>query len=131
MDEGGIWRVKGYVTRKFTMKSGTFGVLTVEYMGDRGRKSTQEAFAFDSAVVAKIAAIGEGEGVDMRGTLMREALKDKAKNDIEVDGRKVWITKLRLLAVEVMQRKAAPPLDDVPATDAAELPRDERPSDGW
>jgi hypothetical protein len=117
MKEGGIWRVRGYLARKFVTKTKSCAFVTMEY-SDRGRKAVQEAVAFDAALIDQVDRLGDGECIDARGELMREALKDKGKRDVEVDGRKVWITKLRLLGIEVVQRPESPPLDD-PQDDGA------------
>ena len=129
MKEGGIWRVRGYLARKFVTAKRSCAFVTMEYV-DRGRKAIQEAVAFDAALIDQIGKLGDGECIDARGELMREALKTKDKRDVEVDGRKVWITKLRLLGIEVVERPSPPPLDDVPDDGASDqgAPSDEG---GW
>lgn len=133
MTEGGKFRVVGYVSRKFIPQSRKCAFLTVEYLGDRGRKVTQEMVAFDGALIEAIDNIGQGESVDARGDLSREALKDKGKADVQVNGRPVFVTKLRLLAIDVLERKAPPPLEDdaITSGNQGELPRDSRLPGGW
>ena len=129
MKEGGIWRVRGYLTRKFVTKTKSCAFVTMEY-AERGRKAIQEAVAFDPALIDRVDRLGNGECIDARGELMREALKDKDKRDVEVDGRKVWITKLRLLGIEVIERPAPPPLDDA-QEDGANEPGSSSDDGGW
>lgn len=109
------FRATGVLTRAFVPTSGKCAFVTLEVaVEDRMRK--HEMRAFDAHVVSALSSAPTGSIVTLTGVVDCEALKDKVKNDVQADGRTVWVEKLTVKAVKV-ERSAkpapqAPPPDD-------------------
>src|SRR5689334_10763810 len=99
------FRATGVLQRAFVPASGKCCFVTLEaHVGDKSRK--HELRAFDAPVVSQLSGIASGSIVTLTGVIDCEPLKNKAKADVQVDGRVAWIEKLTIKAVKV-ERAAA------------------------
>lgn len=112
--QGAGFRASGSVYKAFVPQSGKCAFLTVEFTNDRGRVTKLETRTFDATVIQQVRSLGQGEVVEVTGSIESEVAKDKAKQDVSVDGRLLWIPMLKLKSVKVdgaAKAKAAAPVD--------------------
>ena len=104
------FRITGYVTRKFTPPSRKCCFLTIETPGEKpGKLDKTEMVAFQD-LVEQADALGVGQVVQATGTIGSKLLTNKARADVQVDGKNVWILQLivRTIAVEGESEKEKP-----------------------
>ena len=104
------FRITGYVTRKFTPPTRKCCFLPVETPGDKpGKQDKTEMVAFQD-LVEQADALGVGEVVQVTGSIGSKLLTDKARKDVQVDGKNVWVLQLivRTIAVEGKAKAEAP-----------------------
>lgn len=112
------FRIVGYVVRRWVNAGSTFATLVLAVPGDKGERK-HELRAFGDTVPA-VAELGVGMTVEALGTIEVEVLKNKAHEDIKVDGYPAWIERLtiRTLNVEGSSKPAAAPSAPVAPTPA-------------
>lgn len=118
MTLGAGFRVCGIVVRKFVPASGACAFLTLEVPTDRGSKTKLEFVTFDQVV--EVGSLSDGSTCQVTGTISSKAVKDKSKNDVQVDGRTLWVPQLVIKAVTVEGVQKRPPVArdaQPPATD--------------
>lgn len=98
--EGSGFRIVGFVVRKFTASSGKFGRLTVD-VNQSPHPAKLDLRTFDPSLVADVGQLQAGQKVQIRGRIEVEKLKNKAKEEIKIDGYAHWSTVLTLTALEV------------------------------
>jgi len=84
---------QGKVVRSFS--SDKFGKVTLEVAGERNACKL-DFKTFNADHIALIKTLKPGDSVEVTGSIGVEAVKDKAKVDIEVDGYKLWIPMLKM-----------------------------------
>jgi hypothetical protein len=114
---GAGFRICGIVIRRFVPPSGACAFLTLEVPTDKGKRAKLDMVTFDCVV--DVGALGEGQTVQVTGSIGSKAVKDKAKQDVQVDGRTLWVPQLVIKAVTV---EAAKPKE--PPKPGAQLPGD-------
>lgn len=100
------FRITGYVTRIFTPPSGKCCFLTIETPGD-GKADKTEMVGFKETV-SIMRNLGVGEVVQVTGTISNKLLQNKARQDVQVDGRNCWILQLVVKTVAVEGTKEKP-----------------------
>lgn len=113
------FRVVGHVVRKFVVASGRCAFLVLAVPGERGERK-HELRAFDDEIIIEIGALGVGMTVEALGTIENEALKDKARADVQVDGRACWVEKLTIRTLNVEGSSKVP---EAPAAPASAAPK--------
>jgi hypothetical protein len=111
-EKGGGFRLCGVIYRApFVAPSGKFARLNVAAPGGRGGEMKHVVRAFDGAVIEEIRGLGIGMTVQVTGSVDNEALKNKAGEDVKVDGYTAWVSKLtaRKIEVEGSSKPAARP----------------------
>jgi len=115
MKEHGRFSITGAVTRKYANDKGTFARLGLS-VSDGQRKRNVDVKAFAVRVVASIARLSDGDIVSVAGDVKSEKLTDKTKQEVQVDGRAVWVPSLVAteIKLEAQQQQQPPPADDFP-----------------
>ncbi len=113
--EGAGVRITGFVERVFVPPSGKCAFLEVSFPGEKpGKRQKVELVAFGEAI-DPVRALGKGEKVQVTAGLSSKVLSNKARAEVEVDGRKVWMLQLvvRTVKTEGGEEKApdAPPAE--------------------
>jgi len=113
MKEHGRFSIAGSVTRKWANDKGTFARLGLS-VSDGQRKRNVDVKAFAARVVASIARLSDGDMVTVAGDVQSEKLTDKTKQEVQVDGRPVWMPSLVAteIKLEAQQQQQPPPPDD-------------------
>lgn len=106
-ERGAKFRVIGYVERSFVPPSGKCAFVTLAVPG-RNKDQKLEFVAFDHDAIVACGALGKGQTVQIRGNIGSQALKNKAKQDVEVDGRTVWTSRLEAVTIDVQGEKSKP-----------------------
>jgi len=103
----------GAVVRKFLPESGKIAFLTLEIAGER-RAEKHEFRCFDRALIGDINSLGAGMTVRISGVVQSEVMKNKAREDVVVDGRPAWVDKLTIkrMDIEGSSKPASEPDDD-------------------
>ncbi len=105
------FRAVGFVDRVFIPPSGKVAFLTVAVPG-RQKEQKIELRTFDKEdMIPRVRALGVGETVIVTAGIDSNKLINKAKQEVEVDGRAVWCMTLviRTLEVEGAEKKADAP----------------------
>lgn len=122
--EGAGVRITGFVERKFTPPSRKCCFVTVSFPGEMpGKRTKVDVVAFSENVEAAD-ALGQGEKVTITAGLGNKKLTNKAKQDVEVDGRAVWTIQLVVRSIKTEGTKQAPPAPKEPPKPGAQLPGD-------
>lgn len=105
--------IEGKVSRVYTSEK--FGSLKFESTNGR-RLCKFETKAFDKDIIACIKALKVGQDVSVEFVLDTECLRDKAGQDVMVDGYKVWSPCLKAVSINGVVKAEADPLngDNVP-----------------
>lgn len=106
-EQGAGFRICGAVVRKFVPPSGKCAFLTLATPGKKGEVK-HELRAFDYDLIVEAGSLGVGQIVQCTGSVDNEPLRDKARNDVQVDGRTAWVTKLTIRAMTVEGSSAKP-----------------------
>jgi hypothetical protein len=93
------FRIVGHVVRRWVNPAGTFATLVLAVPGENGERKI-DLRAFRETVQA-VADLGAGMTVEALGTVEVEALKNKAKEDVKVDGYVCWVAKLTVRTINV------------------------------
>ncbi len=104
-------RVCGFVERAFVPPSGKCAFLTVAVPG-RPKEQKIEMRTFDKEdLIPRIKALGVGQIVTVTAGIESNKLTNKARQEVQVDGRTAWVMVLtiRTLAVEGEAEKAKEP----------------------
>lgn len=116
-EHGAGFRVTGYVIRTWAAPSGKFATLVVEAPNGKGGTKKIDLRAFSDAV-DQVKNLGNGQVVQVTGTVDMEKLTDKGRNEIKVDGYSKWTPALTIRNVEVEPSSAKPkPTATAPAGD--------------
>jgi len=120
-DRGAGFRIVGAVVRRFVPPSGKCAFVTLAVPGKKGEVK-HECRTFDHDLIVEVGSLGVGQTVQVTGTLDNEPLKNKEKQDVQVDGRTAWVPKLTIRDLKIegssVKPSAAPPVDSPPpATD--------------
>ena len=102
--EGCGVRITGIVERAFTTPTGSFGSLTLSWLEDGATKRKKMDIAAFKERVAMVKALGVGETVTITAGLEMEAVKNKAKEDVVVDGKTKWVPRVILRTVTVSDK---------------------------
>lgn len=117
-EPGAGFRICGYVVRRFVPQSGKCAFLTLDVPNGRGKNAKIELRTFEHDLIVEVGALGDGQTVQVTGGIDMEALKDKARNDVKVDGRAVWKPALTIKAIKIEASSVKPKL----ATDWNDAP---------
>lgn len=112
-ERGAGFRICGAVVRRFVPPSGKCAFLMLATPGKKGEVK-HELRAFDYDLIVEVGSLGVGQTVQCTGSVDNEPLKDKAKNDVQVDGRAAWVPKLTIRAMTVEGSSKAPAIADAP-----------------
>ena len=115
MTLGSGFRICGIVTRRFVIPSGACAFLGLEVPIETRsgqRKIKLDLITFDC--VGDVGALGEGQTVEVTGTVSSTVAKAQDRTDVQVDGRALWIPQLvikavnesGIVALQVMHRPA-------------------------
>jgi hypothetical protein len=104
---GANFRAIGYVERTFVPPSGKCAFLTLSVPG-RSSDQKLDLVAFDDALIVIVGALGKGQTCQVRGNIGSQCLKNKAREDVQVDGRSVWMSRLEITSVDVEGAKDKP-----------------------
>ena len=120
-DRGAGFRIVGAVVRRFVPPSGKCAFVTLAVPGKKGEVK-HECRTFDHDLIVEVGSLGVGQTVQVTGTLDNEPLKNKEKQDVQVDGRTAWVPKLTIRDLKIegssVKPSVAPPVDSAPpATD--------------
>jgi len=116
MKEHGRFSIAGAVTSKFANDKGTFARIGI-CIPDGKRRRYVDVKAFAARVVASIARLSDGDMVSVAGDVQSEKLTDKTKQEVQVDGRAVWVPSLVATEIKLeaqQQQQPPPPPDDFP-----------------
>ena len=108
-EEGAGFRVCGTVVRNWISPTGKFAALTLDVnRSPRGAKIEMRAFHRGS--IDDIRILQPGQRVKCTGQIDWEPIKNKAREEIKIDGYQKWVAVLSILSVEVegSSRLAAP-----------------------
>ncbi len=98
--EGAGVRITGFVERVFVPPSGKCAFLEVSFPGEKpGKRQKVELVAFGESI-DPVRALGKGEKVQVTAALSSKVLSNKARAEVEVDGRKVWMLQLVVRTVK-------------------------------
>jgi len=123
------FRMCGPVVRKpYVNQARTFASLVIGTPGKKGEVK-HELRAFDADVIDEIAGLGIGQIVKVTGALDREALTDKARNDVKADGYTVFVEKLTIRTLEVEGSSRRPGPSPAPGAAESPPPNDPPPAD--
>ncbi len=108
--EGHGVRITGYVERVFTPPSRKCSFVTVSFPSEKPGKRTKVDLVAFQDMVEPASALGQGELVTVTAGLSNKLLTNKAKQDVQVDGRNVWILQMviRTITTAKSDTKAAP-----------------------
>lgn len=134
-DDCAKFKITGAVLDKFVAQSGKFAKLRVE-TSINGKRAKHTIKVFDYDCVRIVDTCGNGEMITVEGSVGQEVLKDRAGQEVKVDGYSVWQTMLVALSIisatsvptqrqtsnqrpqqRPAQRREAPPTDDPPVDD--------------
>jgi hypothetical protein len=99
----------------FKAPSGKFAALTVECPNGRGGTKKVDLRAFSDAI-DQVEHLGNGQVVQVTGTVDMEKLTGEDRNPVMVDGREKWAPALTIRKVEVEPSSAKPAPKAAPAT---------------
>lgn len=98
MDDCAKFRITGAVLDKWVSPSGKFARLKVE-TSINGKRAKHTIKVFDHDCVRVVDTCGNGEMITVEGSVGQEILKDRAGQDVKVDGYSVWQTMLVALSI--------------------------------
>lgn len=101
------FRITGYVTRVWCAPSGKFASLQVETPNGKGGTKKIDLRCFSDAI-DEVRQLGNGQVVQVTGTVDMEKLTSKAKEEVKVDGYAKWSPALTIRKVEVEPASAKP-----------------------
>lgn len=104
--EGCGVRIVGIVERKFVPPSGKCAFMTISWLGEKAKRIKMEMVAFGDNIVA-VGGLGVGETIQVLATLDTKPLKNKAREDVQVDGRTAWVP--QVIVRTIQQEAKAPP----------------------
>lgn len=89
------------VIRTYVADSKKIGRVDVELQPGSGREfgAKLSAKSFSASVIGLIGELKVGQYVQLSGTIGSECVKDRAKNDVQVDGYKLWIPALNVTEI--------------------------------
>lgn len=114
MNDSSKFEITGAITQKYVAPSGKVAFFKVETKIN-GFRTIHELKTFDVNVCRQISTAGMGEMVHVRGELGSEQLKNKAKEPVEIDGRKLYVTILKVTSISSVGEKVqanADPIED-------------------
>jgi hypothetical protein len=114
-EHGAGFRVTGVVTRAKVF-SPKFAVMTVEVPNGRGGQKKVDMRAFSDAI-DQVQDVGQGQVVQVTGTVDMEKLTSKDRNEVKVDGFAKWVPALTIRKVEVEPSSAKPKPSAAPTGD--------------
>lgn len=97
--EGCGVRIVGIVERKYVPASGKCAFMTLSWPGDKAKRIKMEMVAFGGNVET-VGSLGVGETVQVLATLDTKPLKDNQKNDVQLDGRTVWVPQVIVRSIQ-------------------------------
>lgn len=106
-DRGAGFRIVGAVVRRFVPPSGKCAFVTLAVPGKKGEVK-HELRTFDHDLIVEVGSLGVGQIVQATGNVDNEPLRDKAKNDVQVDGRTAWVPKLTIRDLKIEGSSVAP-----------------------
>jgi hypothetical protein len=119
------FRLVGHVVRRWINPARSFATLVLAVPGEKGeRKHDLRAFG---EMVDLVEPLGVGMTVEALGTIDVEALKNRAREDVKVDGYAVWVEKLTIRTLNVEGSSVAAPAKHTTA--AAPVPGGRLPGD--
>ena len=99
MDKESLFRVCGYVKRRWVADSGKFGTLTLEDCGER--EPIINLVCFSSGPIAALRNLEPGQLVRVKGNISTAPIKDKKGEEIKIDGYKRYENLLAIQKMEV------------------------------
>lgn len=111
-ERGAGFRICGAIARD-PFARGAFARLTLAVPGQRGETKI-DVVAFDPDVIADIGDLGIGMTVQVTGSITMEAVKDKAKNKVKIDGYDRWVPLLVAKKVTVEGSSVKPSSSSAP-----------------
>lgn len=109
--EGAGVRITGFLERKFTPPSRKCCFLTVSFPSEKPGKRTKVDLVAFSENMEAADALGQGEKVTITAALGMKKLTNKARADVQVDGRDVWTLQLAVRTIKTEGAKEKPPGD--------------------
>lgn len=103
-ERGAGFRIIGFVERKFVPPSGRCAFVTVSVPG-KSKDQKLELVTFDK--IEDVGSLAIGATVQLRGHIGITTPKTKARDDVTVDGRSLWIPQLIVTDVAVQESKPA------------------------
>lgn len=97
-DDCAKFKITGAVLDKFVAQSGKFAKLRVE-TSINGKRAKHVIKVFDHDCVRVVDTCGNGEMITVEGSVGQETLKDRAGQEVKVDGYSVWQTMLVALSI--------------------------------
>lgn len=114
-EHGAGFRICGAVVRKFVPPSGKCAFVDIATPGKKG-EIKHELRTFDYDLIVEVGSLGVGQIVQVTGSVESETLKDKGRNDVKVDGRTAWVSKLTIRALTVEGASIKPAVSTPPAS---------------
>ncbi len=105
--EGCGVRIVGFVESVRVPPSRKCVFLTVSFPGEKVGKRTKVDLVAFADTMESVEALGQGEKVQVTAALSKKVLSNKAKQEVELDGNKVWV--LQLIARTVKTEKSETP----------------------
>lgn len=115
-ERGAGFRVVGAVVRAPFVRD-KFARVTLGVPGRSGETKI-DVVSFDASVIGDIAALGVGQTVQVNGSVEMEAVKDKTKEKVLVDGYPKWVPLLVAKKVDV-EGSSIKPAPSGPAPNSA------------
>jgi hypothetical protein len=116
--KGTMFEITGSVVRRWVSPTGKFATITIGTPG-RAKEQKTQVRAFDSGVIGQIGALEVGHMVCIQGDITTEALRNKAREDVKVDGYTAWVNELTVRSIKVESSSKAPQdkVEDKPTAD--------------
>ncbi len=104
----------GYVVRRWVSPGGKYGTVTLDVPGERGG-GKYDFRSFADGPLTDIGKLEPGQLVHLTCSVDMECLKNKAKEEVKIDGYSKWVPALTIRAMEVQPASATPedPADNI------------------
>jgi hypothetical protein len=102
----------GYVVRKWVSPGGRYASLCLDVPGERGG-GKYDFRCFADGPLSEIGNLQGGQLVEVTCSVDMECLRNKAKQDVKIDGYSKWVPVLTVRSMEVQPASALPDNDDL------------------
>jgi len=98
---GAIFKVVGFVKRKFVSPAGKFAKVTLDVPRASGGETHVDVRSFGKdGLIGAIGKLEMGQRVQFTGTIEKQVLTSRDKKEVVVDGYKAWVEVLTATKME-------------------------------